>query len=157
MFYGESSHVLDGKFRVTIPKRFQDELGRESSGESAGTLACFLARGQDRCLYLFTEKGCERALDSLNISAFNGENQRAAQRMVFANLARVELDAQGRVLVPEKLRAHLGTDKEVVIVGVGDHAEIWAADVWERYHAQHEPILDSVDQVLGRGRTGPNS
>lgn len=154
MFYGESSHSLDGKFRVTVPKRFQDELGRDA----AGTLVCFLLRGQDRCLYLFSESGFQRALDGLDIAAFNGENQRAAQRVFFANTARIELDAQGRVLIPEKLRGHLGTDKEVVIVGVGDHAEIWAQDVWDRYHAQHEPILDSVDQVLGsRGRTAPNS
>lgn len=158
MFYGESTHVLDGKFRVTIPKRFQEELGREGGRESTGALACFLTRGQDRCVYLFTETGFERALAGLAIAAFNGENQRAAQRVFFANTARVELDAQGRVLVPEKLRAHLGTDKEVVIVGVGDHAEIWAADVWTKYHAQHEPILDSVDQVLGnRGRPAPNT
>lgn len=154
MFYGESSHALDGKFRVTVPKRFQDEFARDASG----TLCCFLTRGQDRCLYLFSESGFERALAGLDIAAFNGENQRAAQRVFFANTARIELDAQGRVLVPEKLRAHLGTDKDVVIVGVGDHAELWAKDVWERYHAQHEPILDSVDQVLGnRGRTAPNS
>ncbi|MDZ4772085.1 MAG: division/cell wall cluster transcriptional repressor MraZ [Planctomycetota bacterium] len=149
MFYGESSHALDGKFRVTIPKRFQEQLGRELAPDSSGTLACFLTRGQDRCLYLFTEKGFERALAGLSIAAFNGENQRAAQRVFFANTARVELDAQGRVLVPEKLRAHLGTDKDVVIVGVADHAEIWAQATWESYHAQHEPILDSVDQVLG--------
>jgi len=154
VFYGESSHTLDSKFRVTVPKRFQDEFGRDA----AGALCCFLTRGQDQCLYLFSESGFERALAGLDIAAFNGENQRAAQRVFFANTARIELDAQGRVLVPEKLRAHLGSDKDVVIVGVGDHAEIWAKDVWERYHAQHEPILDSVDQVLGnRGRTAPNS
>jgi len=154
VFYGESTHSLDAKFRVTVPKRFQDELGRDA----AGTPVCMLLRGQDRCLYLFSEIGFQRALEGLNIAAFNGENQRAAQRVFFANTARLELDAQGRVLIPEKLRVQLGTDKEVVIVGVGDHAEIWAKDVWEAYSAQHEPILDSVDQVLGRaGRTAPNS
>lgn len=153
MFYGEFSHVLDGKFRVTIPKLFQEQLGRENGRESTST-ACFLTRGQDRCLYLFSEQGFDRALEGLDIAAFHGQNQRAAQRMFFANTARVELDAQGRVLVPEKLRAHLGTEKDVVIVGVGDHAEIWARDEWERYHTENEPILDSVDQVLARrGRT----
>ena len=154
MFYGEYPLNLDAKFRVTVPKRVQDELGRDE----AGTLVCFLTRGQDRCLYLFSEAGFQRALDGLDIAAFNGENQRAAQRLFFANTMRIELDAQGRVLIPEKLRGHLGTDKEVVIVGVGDHAEIWAKSVWDPDHAQHEPILDSVDQVLGsRGKQTPGS
>jgi len=154
VFYGEYPLSLDSKFRVTVPKRVQDELGRDE----AGALICFLTRGQDQCLYLFSESGFQRALDGLDIAAFNGENQRAAQRVFFANTSRVELDAQGRVLIPEKLRAHLGADKDVVIVAVGDHAELWAKGVWDRYHAQHEPILDSVDQVLGsRGKTPPGS
>lgn len=158
MFYSESSHALDAKFRVAVPKRFQDVLKRESGRESTGTLACFLSRGQDRCLYMFSELGFERALAGLDIAAFTGENQRAAQRVFFANTSRVELDAQGRILVPENLRAHLGTEKDVCMVGVLDHAEIWAADVWTGYHAQHEGILDSVDQVLGsRGRTAPKA
>jgi MraZ protein len=154
VFYGEYPLNLDAKFRVTVPKRVQDELGRDP----AGPLVCFLTRGQDRCLDLFSEAGFQLALGGLDIAAFNGENQRAAQRVFFANTSRIELDAQGRVLIPEKLRTHLGADKEVVIVGVGDHAEIWAKDVWDRYHAQHEPILDSVDRVLARGgKTPPNS
>lgn len=154
MFYGESSLSLDAKFRVAVPKRFQDELGRDA----AGTLVCVVTRGQDRCLYLFSEDGFQRVLGTLRIAAFNGVDQRAAQRVFFANTMRIELDAQGRVLIPEKLRGHLGAEKEVVIVGVGDHAEIWAKDVWDSYHAQHEPILDSVDQVLGnRGEKPPGA
>lgn len=153
MFYGKSPLTLDSKFRVTVPKRCQDELAQPGNS----TLVCFLTRGQDRCLYLFSEPGFQRALAGLDIAAFTGVNQRAAQRVFFANTARVELDAQGRVLIPENLREHLGTDKEVVIVGVGDHAEIWAAPEWDRYHAQNEPILDSVDQVLGsRGKSAPS-
>jgi MraZ protein len=162
VFYGESVHALDAKFRVFVPKRFQDELGRDAEGNRV----CFLTRGQDRCLYLFAEEGFERALAGLDIAAFNGENQRAAQRLFFANTARLELDASGRVLIPEKLRAHIGIDKpaaelrggaqELVILGVGDHVEIWAKEVWDGYQSHHEPILDKVDQVLGqRGRTTP--
>jgi MraZ protein len=154
VFYGESDHSLDAKFRVFVPKRFQDELGRDAEGH----LVCFLTRGQDRCLYLFSEEGFKSALAGLDIAAFTGENQRAAQRVFFANTARLELDAAGRVLIPEKLRGQVAGDKEVVIVGVGDHAEIWAKNVWDAYSQAHEPILDRVDQVLGqRGKASPGS
>jgi MraZ protein len=146
VFYGESVHTLDAKSRVFVPKRFQEELGRDAEG----TLTCFLTRGQDRCLYLFSETGFQRALAGLDIAAFTGENQRAAQRVFFANTSRVELDASGRVLIPEKLRAHVGIDKEVVIVGVNDHAEIWPKSVWDAYQSDHVEILDKVDEVLGQ-------
>lgn len=156
MFYGEFSHVLDGKFRITVPKDFQAELAREGGSEATGSTICFLTRGQDGCLCLFTVEGFDRTIAGLEIAAFNGQNERAAQRVFFANTARLELDAQGRILVPEKLRPLLGGEKEVVFVGAGDHAEIWGRETWTRYHGVHEPILDSVDQVLGvRRRAGP--
>jgi MraZ protein len=152
VFHGEHTHSIDGKGRLFIPKRFQDELGRDAQQN----LACFLTRGQDRCLYLFPESGFQKALAGLDIAAFTGPNQRAAQRLFFANTARLELDANGRILIPEKLRAHIGSSKEVVIVGVNDHAEIWAREDWDPYHAQHEGILDHVDQVLSRNKgAGP--
>ena len=151
MFYGEYVHSLDPKARVAIPKRFQEELGRDAGNN----LVCVLTRGQDRCLYLFAEDGFKQALAGLAIAAFAGQDQRAAQRLFFANTAKVELDANGRVLIPEKLRAHVGFEKEVVLIGVNDHAEIWPKDAWESYHAQHEPILDQVDQVLSRRGVGP--
>lgn len=154
MFYGESEHTLDAKSRVFVPKRFQDELGRTPEG----ALVCFLVRGQDRCLYLFSEDGFQRALAGLQIAAFAGENQRAAQRVFFSNTVRVELDSSGRVLVPEKLRVHAGIERELIIVGVNDHAEIWAKAAWDSYHSAHEPILDRVDEVLGlRGGTNVGS
>jgi MraZ protein len=152
VFYGESDHTLDSKARLFVPKRFQEELGRGAEGN----LVCFLTRGQDRCLYLFSETGFQRALAGLDIAAFTGERQRAAQRLFFANSARIELDASGRVLIPEKLRAHVGLDKDVVIVGVNDHAEIWARATWNQYQAENEAILDEVDQVLARREPRPS-
>lgn len=164
MFYGESDHTLDGKFRVFVPKRLQEELTRDEGGH----LVCFLTRGQDQCLYLFSEAGFDRALTGLNIGAFAAVDQRAAQRMLFANTSRVELDGSGRVLIPEKVRDHLGVQADdgtlakgaenVVIVGVSDHAEIWPKSAWAQYHAKHEPILDKVDEFLGlRGGSVPGS
>jgi division/cell wall cluster transcriptional repressor MraZ len=63
----------------------------------------------------------------------------------------VELDSNGRVLMPDKLKRHAGIDKDVVLVGVRDRAEIWSKEAWDKYEASHGDLLQHLDEVLGRG------
>ncbi len=144
MFYGDSSHTLDDKGRVFVPKRFQDELSRAPDG----TLVAYVSRGQDACLYLFSESGFQRALGELNTRVFSAEDVRGVKRVFFANTLRVELDSSGRILIPEKLRDGASLKKEIVMVGVGDRAEIWPKGVWEKYEAVNLKKLDHIDRVL---------
>ena len=127
-----------------LPKRFQDELSRTSEG----ALVAILSRGQDACLFLFSEEGFKATHAELKTRAFPGQDLRAAQRVFFANSARVELDSSGRLLIPEKLRASAALEKELVMIGVGDHAEIWSKAAWEAYEAKHLPKLDHIDRVI---------
>ncbi|MBL8861477.1 MAG: cell division/cell wall cluster transcriptional repressor MraZ [Planctomycetes bacterium] len=145
MFHGESTHVLDAKFRLVVPKRIADHLGRGAEGAKT----CFLTRGQDRCLYLFSKEGFERAMSSLRLASFGGDEQRAASRVFAANTFELELDGSGRVLVPEKLRSQLGEEREVVVIGNFGHAEIWGKRAWEEYQARNEGLLDRIDRILG--------
>lgn len=144
MFHGESVHTLDSKGRLFVPKRFQDELSRDADG----TPVAYLSRGQDACLYLFTEVGFQQALAELQTHVFAGQELRAAQRVFFANTARVGLDSSGRLLIPEKLRGGVAIEKEVVMVGVGDRAEIWPKTAWQQYEARNIDKLDHIDRVL---------
>ena len=150
VFYGESPHTLDAKNRVFVPKRFQDELSRTPEG----ALVAFVSWGQDACLYLFSESGFQRALEELKTRVFSATDLRAAQRVFFANTARVELDGSGRLLIPEKLRQRAGLEKDVVMVGVQDRAEIWAKTAWERYESSHLDKLDRIDTVLDDASPG---
>jgi len=149
VFFGESIHTLDDKGRVFVPKRFLEDLSRGADG----SLVAFLTRGQDACLYLFSETGFQRAVAELSTSVFSGEDARGVIRAFFANAARVDLDASGRVLIPEKLRAGAGLEKDVVIVGVGDRAEIWSRKVWTPYEAANLAKLDHIDRVIAGERT----
>jgi len=153
VFFGESSHSLDEKGRVFVPKRFLEELTRGADG----SLVAYLTRGQDKCLYFFSESGFRRALDELNTRVFSGEDVRGVMRVFFANTTRVELDASGRVLIPEKLRAGAGLGKDVVIVGVGDRAEIWPEKDWAPYEAANLKKLDHIDRVLAGQRPKESS
>lgn len=144
MLYGEHLHSLDTKNRVVVPKKIQEQLSRDA----AGTMVAYLAAGQDGCLYLFSEQGFECAQRELEGRVFAGKAQRAVLRLFFANTARVELDAAGRVLLPEKLKKHAGIDKDVVVVGVKDRAEIWAKESWESYELRNQDLLQHIDEVL---------
>jgi len=144
VFYGDTPHTLDEKGRVFVPKRFQEELSKAKDG----TRVAYLSRGQDTCLYLFSEEGFERALAELNTRVFSGEDVRGVKRVFFANTLRVELDSSGRILIPEKLREGAKLGKDVVMVGVGDRAEIWPAAVWQEYEAAQLEKFAHIDQVL---------
>lgn len=145
MFHGESVHTLDAKFRLVVPKRISDHLGRGDAGQKT----CVLTRGQDRCIYLFSKDGFDRAMSSLRLAAFTGEEQRAVSRVFLASTFELELDGSGRVLVPEKLRPQLGDERELVVIGNNDHAEIWGQQAWEQYQARNEGLLDRIDRILG--------
>ena len=144
MLYGEHLHSLDTKNRVVVPKKFQEQLTRDDGG----AMVAYLTAGQDGCLYLFSERGFERAQRELETRVFAGQAQRAVLRLFFANTARAELDAAGRVLLPEKLKKHAGIDKDVVIVGVKDRAEVWAKETWESYEVRNQDLLQHIDEVL---------
>lgn len=144
MFYGDSSHTVDDKGRVFVPKRFQDALPLT---KDAARVA-YISRGQDACLYLFSESGFQRALAELDTRVFSGEDLRGVKRVFFANTVKVELDASGRILIPEKLRTAASLSREVVMVGVGDRAEIWQRGAWEAYEAAHLRKLDHIDRAI---------
>ena len=144
MFFGDSSHTIDEKGRVFVPKRVQEGLSRGAEG----ALVAYLSRGQDACLSLFSEVGFQRALEELNTRVFSGEDVRGLKRVFFANTLRVELDASGRILIPEKLREGARLGKEIVMIGAGDRAEIWAKAAWEKYEAANLKNLDHIDRVF---------
>jgi MraZ protein len=151
VFFGDSSHTIDEKGRVFVPKRVQEGLSRGAEG----ALIAYLSRGQDACLSLFSEVGFQRALEELNTRVFSGEDVRGLKRVFFANTLRVELDASGRILIPEKLREGARLGKEVVMIGAGDRAEIWPKATWEKYEAANLKNLDHIDRVFSGQPTRP--
>lgn len=144
MWLGESLHTLDVKNRVFLPKRFQDGLERKR-GKAA---AAILTRGFEGCLFLFSESGFERVLERLRTRAFEGPEARLMQRLFFSATQRVDLDSQGRLLIPEKLKALAGIDKEVAMIGVIDRIEIWPVEIWRGLEARHGADFDRLGGVL---------
>ncbi len=145
MFCGESTHSLDAKHRVFIPKRFQEFLGRDDQGNHM----VVLTRGFERCLFLFSKEEFDAVRSRLRTKAFGGGAElRKMQRLFFSNTHMCGLDGSGRLVIPEKLRRFAGIEKEVVMVGIADRAEIWDRSAWETFEAENEGDFDALDGVL---------
>ena len=144
MFCGDSTHSVDAKHRVFVPKRFQLELPLDEEG---GRVA-ILTRGLDDCLYLFSEAGFQRALERMDTSTFTGPEQRVLQRLFFSHVHKVSLDSSGRVLLPEKLRLLVGIERDVHMVGIFDRVELWALDRWEAFEAANADAFERLESVL---------
>lgn len=122
---GTFEHSIDAKGRLFIPARLREELG----------VSFHLAMGIDQCLAIYPQQTWERFTEKF---ASLPMSQSAAMRPLFASAAKCELDSQGRIVVPQKLRQYADLEKEVVILGVNDRAEIWAASRWQ---AQEEETM----------------
>jgi MraZ protein len=92
-----------------------------------------LTLGQDGCLFCFPRAEWEERAAEVRAAPLSDTEGRAYGRMFFGNAESVELDSQGRLVVPNRLRQQVGIAKEVVVVGVMDRMEIWDRGAHERY------------------------
>jgi MraZ protein len=124
---GTHSYQLDPKGRISLPARFREALAD----------GAYLTLGQDGCLFCFPRAEWEARAEEVRNVPLSDPDGRAYARMFFGNAEPVELDAQGRLVVPQRLRSQVGIRKEVVVVGVSDRLEIWDREAHERYHEAH--------------------
>ncbi len=139
-FRGHFEHSLDAKNRLSIPARFRASF-------SNGTV---LAKDPEPCVAIWTpdthEAIIERALGELNPM---GSEYRKLSRFYQGNSFEIELDASGRVTLPAPLLAHAAIEKEVVVVGVGDHLEVWGAERWRSVQEALDAEIGEVTERLG--------
>ena len=114
---GTYVHSIDAKGRLFIPAKLREELG----------VTFYLAMGVDECLAIYPQETWNRFTEKF---ASLPMSQSAAMRPLFANASKCELDSQGRIVIPQKLRKYAGLEKDAVIIGVNDRAEIWSAETW---------------------------
>lgn len=124
---GQHRYQLDTKGRVALPAKF-----RESFSDGV-----FLTLGEDGCLYAFPRTEWDRRREGLRSQGATGQVARARARMFFGNAERVDLDGQGRMVIPQKLRSQIALTRDAVVIGVSDWLEIWPTATWDRYEQQH--------------------
>lgn len=136
MFMSEYNHTVDAKGRLIIPSKFREILGEEF----------VISKGMDGCLFVYANedwKAFEQKLTSLPL--INKEARQFA-RFFLAGAAQVEVDKQGRILLPANLREFAGLDKDVVLVGVGSRIEIWSKEKWD--NAVDDENMDAIASAM---------
>lgn len=128
MFIGEYQHNLDDKGRLAIPVKFRADLKK----------GAVVTRGLDSCLFLYTKNEWGKLADKLAALPFSQSNSRAFARLMLAGAMEVEIDKQGRVVLPEYLRQFAALKKSVVIAGLYSRAELWDETKWQEYKSQTE-------------------
>ena len=130
---GQYAHTIDAKGRLFIPAKLREELG--------GTF--HVTVGQDHCLSVYSDDSWNAVMDKLKTMNYSDVKR---LRPMFALAADCEPDAQGRILLPLKLRQYAGLEKDVVVIGANNKAEIWNRASWEAANAAVN--LDEMMSVL---------
>ena len=140
MFIGEYNHSLDTKNRIIIPAKFRDELGKN----------CVLTKGLDGCLYVYPKSQWEVLQKKLETLPLTNKNARAFVRFFFSGAHELELDKQGRTLIPQNLLEYGQIQKEIVSIGVSNRIEIWSKDKWDEYNnsnIDYDSIAEQMSEL----------
>ena len=138
MFIGEFKHNLDSKGRIAMPVKFRNKL----------TGGAIITRGLDRCLFVFENKDWEILAQKIIALPLSQANSRAFLRLMLAGAMDVDIDKQGRILIPDYLREYAGLKKEAVFTGLYNRIEIWDSENWKQYKTKTESQSDEIAEKL---------
>ena len=139
MFIGEYHHNLDDKGRMAIPVKFRADLAQ----------GAVVTRGLDSSLLLLPLEEWGKLASKIASLPLGQANSRAFARLMLAGAMDVNLDKQGRFIIPDYLRQYAGLEKKVVIVGVNTRFELWDEEKWNAYRAQTEADASEIAEQLG--------
>lgn len=138
MFIGEYQHNLDEKGRLAIPTKFRASLKK-----------AVVTKGIDNCLFVFTMDEWLKLAEKLSLLPLSQSNTRAFSRLMLAGAMDLELDQQGRAVLPEYLRKYAGLSKEVVVAGLYNRLEVWDKAEWGKYKQRSEKNSERIAEQLG--------
>ena len=139
MFLGTHAPKLDDKGRVILPAKYREEL---SSG-------MVITRGQERCLYVFTEREFENVHEKIRQAPITSKEGRDFLRLFLSGASQERPDTQHRITIPANLREYAGLGRELTVIGAGARAEIWDTEAWNEYYTANEAgFSDTAEEVI---------
>ena len=146
MYVGHHQTVLDDKGRITIPRKFRDDMIRNDH------ITWHMTRGYDANIVAYNREAWAALMSRLERLEAMDPRVQDLIRLTLGNAAQVRLDGQGRMAVPTHLRQLGGIEKEVVLVGLKDRLELWSKEAWDAYEASNAPQLKVlVTELFVRG------
>lgn len=140
MFIGEYSHSIDPKKRLAVPSKFRGELKSK----------VVVTRGLDKCLFIYPMKAWEELANKLGTLPVGESGTRSFIRLMLAGAVDVEVDKQGRILIPDYLKTYAGLKKNVVVAGLYNRLEVWDELKWGAYKKSAEKNTDEIAEQLGK-------
>jgi MraZ protein len=142
MFIGEYSLTVDEKGRLSIPVKFRASLSR----------GAVVTRGLDSSLFLYTANEWAELAKKLAALPMSKSNTRAFSRLMLAGAMDVEMDKQGRIILPDYLREFAGIHKKVIVAGLYNRLEVWDETKWRKYKMDTEKtsvdIAENLEQIV---------
>ena len=124
MLIGEYQHSLDSKNRMIVPSKLREDLGNKF----------IITKGLDGCPYKYPAEEWQKLQEKLKTLPLSNRDARAFVRFFFAGACEVEMDKQGRGLIPQNLKEYAGIEKEIVSIGGLSRVEVWSKEKWNQYN-----------------------
>jgi MraZ protein len=122
MLIGSYIQKVGPRFRVALPSKFRKILGKK----------IIVTRGYEGCLLVIADRNWQELLSEVAKGPFVSRAVRDTSRFLLGNAFEVELDSQGRFVIPEALREYAGVQDEAVFLGLGRWVEIWDGERWSK-------------------------
>jgi MraZ protein len=140
MFIGEYLHSIDLKKRMAVPSKFRMDLKNK----------VVVTRGLDKCLFVYPMKVWEDIAGKLGTLPVGESATRSFIRLMLAGAVDVEVDKQGRILIPDFLKSYAGLGRNVIVAGIYNRLEIWDEKKWQEYKKKAEKNTDEIAEQLGK-------
>lgn len=125
MFLGEFNPNITSGNRIALPKKHREQL----TGDTV-----VLSKGFEKCILIYDlEDWSERVERQVDNLASEGIKRSNLERYIYTSAAEASVDSQGRIVIPSDLKNYAGADGKTAVIGVGDHIEVWDAEVWEKH------------------------
>lgn len=135
---GTYVRTLDDKHRLAVPKRLREEFGDPEP------TSLYVAPGTENSLFLYAPAAFEEVAKRLAEQSPSRVEVRNYLRLFYARAEKIELDRQGRIRIPERLAGIAKLERDVVLLGVHDHAEIWDQNLWQAFLDRLGPDFDQM-------------
>lgn len=128
MFIGEYRHTFDAKNRISLPAKFRKELGK----------SVIVTRGLDHCLSVFPKSAWKTEVEKMENHSIGNAASRGLARFMLAGAVEADVDAAGRILVPDYLKDYAALKVKSVVTGMSARVEIWDESAWASYNKSME-------------------
>ena len=142
MFFGHYEHSLDEKGRLLLPRKIKEELKENSP--------LYVLKGFEGCLSVYNQSDFLKLCAECEKVSFNKKNSRDYLRAVLSSVIELPLDKVNRIQLPKDTLTRYHISKNVIIIGVGDHFEIWDSESYHRYEEEVNSHFEEIAESLGK-------